>query len=72
MAKLLLQYKVRFDQRGFRLIGVGVSNLEAESLQIPLFEELRVEKPQDINKLLSDIQKTFAKPGAQSQMPQQS
>jgi DNA polymerase-4 len=58
-AKLLLKHKVVPDAQGIRLIGVGVSNLTAETPQMPLLEELSADSQQDLSRLLQDLRNSF-------------
>lgn len=57
-ARLLLKHKVNLDARGVRLIGVGVSNFEAESPQIELLHDLESEKAR-MEIMMEDVRRHF-------------
>ena len=57
-AQLLLQHKVEMDQRGVRLIGVGLANFETESTQLSLFDEQDSEA--GVDRALEDLNREFA------------
>ena len=61
-SKALLQHRVSTDLRGFRLLGVGVTNLESgESLQLSLFSELSADAEKDLTRQLNEIKDHFSR-----------
>jgi DNA polymerase-4 len=58
-SRLLLKYKVQLDERGVRLIGVGVSNFAGDSPQLELIQESESDGEQT-QIVIEDLQRSFA------------
>lgn len=64
IGRMLFRHRVNRGDRGVRLLGMGVSNLEdARIRQLPLFEDLELEPrgPEDLGRIIQDLRRRLTR-----------